>query len=654
MTTHTIDGLALSALVLLADVTVRTSAFAAVMAALAVAVRHAPAAVRLGVWRLVLVAALAMPVLGRALPGLPIDLPLLASAIAAGPVVGTGAPVGAPDSSATVVTAASVAERGRLVRWPTLVFIVYLAGAGALLVRVATGARIARRFLRETRPIGDQRLLDRVHVLSRRIGLGAAPPVHESAAARVPMSIAIAQPVIVLPGDWSFWSAVTLDAVLLHELSHVARRDPLTQRLSLVYRATTWFNPLSWWLHRRLVELGEHASDDAVLSGGVGAADYAETLVDFFAAAGTSPRRAAWHVAMASGTGAGAVRRVERVLNWSRVSTTRVGSSAVALMLVTTVPAALIAATVTPTHQALPAVRPPQQAPAPTPAVPAQIAAPPSLPSPAVAATPTHQTLPTVRPAQPAPALALGLPARIALPASVPSPAAAAVPGPEPAATTTIPLRSERPPAFTIAPSPAPAPQAHPVPARAIPGAQSQSPAPAPAAAPVAQPAPAAPEAAVAAPTRYTPDAMRERIRQEVQLQDVPTQMATVVSDEEFFKGLNLPDPKTPGFQSPRVLKEVRPSYTPEAMRANVEGTFHLQCVIMPDGTVGRARVVRIAWLNAPPIEVDAQGRRVVTELYGLDREVIRAISQWVFHPATINGQPVPFLATVMFSLRPF
>jgi outer membrane biosynthesis protein TonB len=186
-------------------------------------------------------------------------------------------------------------------------------------------------------------------------------------------------------------------------------------------------------------------------------------------------------------------------------------------------------------------------------------------------------------------------------------------------------------------------------------GARLQSPVPAAAAASVAQPAPAAPDpAAVAAPTHYTPEAMRERIQGQVQLQPVQAPMATMVSDEEFFKGLNLPDPNTPGLQQPRVLKEVRPNYTPEAMRAKVQGLFHLQCVVMPDGTVGRARVVRIGWTDAPPIEVGAQGQRMIIELYGLDQEAIRAVSKWLFHPATVNGQPVPFLTTLTLSFRIF
>ena len=40
-------------------------------------------------------------------------------------------------------------------------------------------------------------------------------------------------------------------------------------------------------------------------------------------------------------------------------------------------------------------------------------------------------------------------------------------------------------------------------------------------------------------------------------------------------------------------MREVKPAYTAEAMRAKVQGTVLLDCVVMPDGTVGRVQVVR-------------------------------------------------------------
>jgi beta-lactamase regulating signal transducer with metallopeptidase domain len=83
------------------------------------------------------------------------------------------------------------------------------------------------------------------------------------------MTSGILRPVIALPADWREWPDEAMDAVLAHELTHVARRDALTQLLSHANRALTSINPLSWRLHRHLADLAEQASDEAILDAGV-------------------------------------------------------------------------------------------------------------------------------------------------------------------------------------------------------------------------------------------------------------------------------------------------------------------------------------------------------------------------------------------------
>jgi len=47
------------------------------------------------------------------------------------------------------------------------------------------------------------------------------------------------------------------------------------------------------------------------------------------------------------------------------------------------------------------------------------------------------------------------------------------------------------------------------------------------------------------------------------------------------------------GVTLPRVLHEERPQYTSDAMRAKVQGTVLLECVVRPDGSVGDVQVIR-------------------------------------------------------------
>jgi len=91
------------------------------------------------------------------------------------------------------------------------------------------------------------------------------------------------------------------------------------------------------------------------------------------------------------------------------------------------------------------------------------------------------------------------------------------------------------------------------------------------------------------------------------------------------------------GVTSPRVIEEKKPSYTADAMRAKVQGAVWLECIVLPDGTVGNVRVTRS-----------------LDSVFGLDQEAIKAARQWKFVPGMREGKPVPVLITIelTFTLR--
>jgi TonB family protein len=91
------------------------------------------------------------------------------------------------------------------------------------------------------------------------------------------------------------------------------------------------------------------------------------------------------------------------------------------------------------------------------------------------------------------------------------------------------------------------------------------------------------------------------------------------------------------GVTNPVPLKEVKPAYTAEAMRAKVQGTVWLECIVMPDGSVGDVKVTKS-----------------LDSLFGLDQEAIKAARQWRFRPGLRQGEPVPVIVTIelTFTLR--
>ena len=150
---------------------------------------------------------------------------------------------------------------------------------------------------------------------------------------------------ILLPSGWRDWDDAKLDAVVAHEVSHVARRDALTQRLSLLHRAIFWFSPLSWWLDRHLADLAEQASDEAALSCGADSKAYARTLLEFFEALQAAPGRVRWQgVAMAKE--GQAEKRLERILSWKGSVAMHLKKSVALVVVTLAIPAVYLAASV--------------------------------------------------------------------------------------------------------------------------------------------------------------------------------------------------------------------------------------------------------------------------------------------------------------------
>ncbi len=91
------------------------------------------------------------------------------------------------------------------------------------------------------------------------------------------------------------------------------------------------------------------------------------------------------------------------------------------------------------------------------------------------------------------------------------------------------------------------------------------------------------------------------------------------------------------GVETPRPIREIRPRYTAEAMRAKIQGAVLLEAIVLPDGSVGDVTVVRS-----------------LDRTFGLDDEALKAAKQWRFTPGTRFGEPVAVLVTIelSFTLR--
>jgi TonB family protein len=83
----------------------------------------------------------------------------------------------------------------------------------------------------------------------------------------------------------------------------------------------------------------------------------------------------------------------------------------------------------------------------------------------------------------------------------------------------------------------------------------------------------------------------------------------------------------------PRLIKDVKPHYRSDAMRARIEGVVKMEAVVQTDGTVGEVRVTR---------SLDRE--------FGLDDEAVNSLKKWQFAAGTKDGVAVPVLVEVEMS----
>jgi protein TonB len=84
----------------------------------------------------------------------------------------------------------------------------------------------------------------------------------------------------------------------------------------------------------------------------------------------------------------------------------------------------------------------------------------------------------------------------------------------------------------------------------------------------------------------------------------------------------------------PRVIVEVKPTYTNRAMLDRIEGSVLLEVIVRASGIPTNIRVIR-------SLDPD-----------GLDGEAVRAASQWRFEPGRLNGHPVDVVASIQIDFH--
>ncbi len=204
-------------------------------------------------------------------------------------------------------------DPGKANWWPAWVWL-----AGVLVVagwRLVLSAMFQVWWRRRARPSAAA---EQAHVnrLAAQLGLRCKVRVVEIPHLLTPIAFGLFRPRIGLPAGFGVdHQPHERDAMLAHELAHLAARDPLWLAFASAVCGALWWLPPVWWGRRQLRSACEAAADEASVVIQDGPAVLARCLVSL---ATRLPRRRAFALLGMAGFRSDLGRRVERLLTLSR------------------------------------------------------------------------------------------------------------------------------------------------------------------------------------------------------------------------------------------------------------------------------------------------------------------------------------------------
>jgi beta-lactamase regulating signal transducer with metallopeptidase domain len=276
------------------DIIARTSAVLVAAALIATSLRRAAPSTRHLVWQLAIIAVLLAPVLAPLAPSITIPIvtsvPGVSRVTRVTGVAAVTEPSAVIDSSTsktfaapeTPVTLETLETFVTLVTLETLETLETSATIGTaavlgwfLLCWLLSGLSVWRGST-----AAPEAWVNDARMIAARIGLKAPIAVRRLRRDASPHVAGFFRSVVMMPPSAASWTIEARHAALVHELTHIKRRDRTTQALAQVACAIYWFNPLVWHAAAGLARERERACDDAVLKFGARPSDYATLLLD--------------------------------------------------------------------------------------------------------------------------------------------------------------------------------------------------------------------------------------------------------------------------------------------------------------------------------------------------------------------------------------
>jgi len=148
-----------------------------------------------------------------------------------------------------------------------VVVTLWLLGFGLFLLRLCGGLFYISRLRREGLFLVETEWQERMAGLSERLALSRPVALFQSALVYAPVAIGYLKPVVLLPvGLLNQLSPAEVEAVLAHELAHIARRDWVFNLLQAFIESVFYFHPAVWWMSGIVRREREDCCDDTAVA----------------------------------------------------------------------------------------------------------------------------------------------------------------------------------------------------------------------------------------------------------------------------------------------------------------------------------------------------------------------------------------------------
>lgn len=168
-----------------------------------------------------------------------------------------------------------VPSTGLMTFLPAVVF-VYLAGLGCSLLTWATDMLQLLKLTLRARTVPPD---SQWNLALRQLEASSNLQIKVSRDILTPLTWGTLYPMILIPPTAEGWDRQSIRWTLIHERSHIARKDWLSQQICRLICSLFWPIPIVWDHFAELCLHAERAADDKVIADGASHADYATWLL---------------------------------------------------------------------------------------------------------------------------------------------------------------------------------------------------------------------------------------------------------------------------------------------------------------------------------------------------------------------------------------